>query len=173
MALLPVVLLAIGGAIQTSRTPLEFSGRVPQGTDVPMWALSLDVLLLSLPFLIAGSWGTVIVWQRTRQLFRVEAVHVGIGLFGLVPTIFVLFLLRQDIESAFSYTMIFHGNLSAGGSLAVTLIAASVWTGTTGAFLSLYLTGVVAEGSGKYDRRPDESDGVGRLLGELTSPRAG
>jgi hypothetical protein len=132
-----------------------------------MWAISVDVLLLSLPFVALGLWSVLTTWQNTRNLFRVDLIHCALGLFGVVPTVFVLFLFRSNVESAFSYTMIFHEGLTATGSLAVTFIATAVWCGITTAFLSLYVFSVVAEGTGRYDRQPGETDGIGRLIQEM------
>jgi hypothetical protein len=50
---------------------------------------------------------------------------------------------------------------------------ALIWGGCTAAFNVLYVNGIVSEGSGEYDRRPGETDGVGMLLDELRGPRAG
>jgi hypothetical protein len=133
-----------------------------------MWTLTIDVLLLSMPFIASGVWATLAVATETRRLFRIDMIHLGLGLFGLVPNLFVLFLLRQNVESAYSYTMIFHEGLTATGSLAVTVVAASIWGGITASFMALYVSGVVSEGTGKYDKRPGELDGVGALLEELS-----
>jgi hypothetical protein len=85
----------------------------------------------------------------------------------------VLFALRHNVESSFSYTMIFHSSLTAVGSLTVTLIAASVWCGIASMFLALYVTSIISEGSGKYDKRPGETDAVGRLIDEMLSIKIG
>jgi hypothetical protein len=173
LVLSPPALMAAGGLLQASRSPFEFSDRTPSPQYVlPYWAITLDALLLSLPFMIAGLWATSIVWRKTKWHFRVDLFHAAVGLFGVVPNVLVLFALRHNVESSFSYTMIFHSSLTAVGSLTVTLIAASVWCGIASMFLALYVTGIVSEGSGKYDKRPGETDAVGRLIEEMRSSKA-
>ena len=172
LVLTPPALVAAGGLLQASRSPFELSDRTPGPQYVlPYWAITLDSLLLSVPFLIAGFWATSIVWRKTKQHFRVDLFHAAVGLFGVVPNVLVLFALRHNVESSFSYTMIFHSSLTAVGSLTVTLVAASVWGGIASMFLTLYVSGIISEGSGKYDKRPGETDGVGRLIEEMQGTR--
>jgi hypothetical protein len=167
LALATPAFLAAGGLMQASRTPLNFSATVSARSSVPMWVITLDVLLLSIPFVLSGLWGMALVWRHTRGLFRWDVVYTSLGLIGVLPNILVLFLFRQRLESSFSYSMVFHHGVSAGNSLAVTLLAALVWAGFVSAMLAIYANGVISEGSGKYDKRPGEPDAIGALISEM------
>jgi hypothetical protein len=134
---------------------------------VPLWVISVDGLLLSLPFAFVGIWGAWITWPRTRRRFRLDLFHVGLGLAGVMPTAFILFLFRQSQESSFSYRMVVGDNVTARGSLAITLVAAAVWCGLVWAFQIVYAHGLVPEGSGKYDKRAGEPDAMGALITEM------
>jgi hypothetical protein len=167
LALAPPILLVAGGLMQAARTPLDFSTSVSARSPLPMWAISLDVLLLSIPFVLSGLWGVALAWRHTRGLFRLDPVYALLGLAGVIPNVLVLFLFRRNVESSFSYSMIFHHEVSAGSSLAVTMLAALVWAGFVSAMLAIYVNGVIPEGSGKYDKRPGELDAVGVLISEM------
>jgi hypothetical protein len=93
--------------------------------------ISVDELLLSAPFIFVGLWGMVNVWWRTGGRLRLDYFFFGLGLAGVVPSTFVLFLTRGGGETIFSYRMIFADSTTAGLSLVTTLIAAVAWAGVT------------------------------------------
>ena len=169
LLLTPAILIAAGGLLQASRTRFDFSGEVPIWSIVPVWVISVNGLLLSLPFVFVGLYGFWIVWQRTRSRFGFDLILFGIGFVGVLPTVFIQFLDRKGEETSFSYRMIFGDGTTIGLSLATTLIAAAVWAGLTWAFLNLFASGLVPQGSGKYDKRSNEPDAVGALIRESQS----
>jgi hypothetical protein len=160
-------MLIAGGLLQTSRARFDFGATVPTVSAVPVWVISVDELLLSAPFIFVGLWGVVNVWRRTGRRLRLDYFLFGLGLAGMVPTTFILFLTRGGGETTFSYRMIFGDGTTAGLSLITTLIAAAAWAGITWGFLMLFTQGLVPEGSGKYDKREDEPDAMGALITEM------
>jgi hypothetical protein len=167
IALALPVLITAGGLLQTSHARFDFSSTAPLVSKVPVWVISVDELMLSAPFIFVGLWGVVNVLRRTGRRLRIDYFHMGLGLAGVVPTAFILFLTRGGGDTAFSYRMIFNDGTTAGLSLVTTLIGAVAWVGITWGFLMLYTQGLVSEGSGKYDRRADEPDAMGALISEM------
>ena len=168
------LLLVLGGIRLSARTPLDFSSHATVSSKVPMWALSIDFVLLGVPFIVAGLWAFRRVWIRTAQQFRVDVAHAPLGFGGTLPTVLALFLASVNPHSMFSYSWSSPGGLQGGiYSMLATLVFASLWAGIMGVFLFLYVTGIVSEGSGKYDKRAGETDAVGRLIDEMKGSRTG
>jgi uncharacterized membrane protein len=135
-----------------------------------MWALSLDFVLLGVPFVVLGLWTARQVWLRTKQQFRIDVFHAPLGFFGALPTIAALFLAPVNPHSMFSYNWNSPGGFEGGlYSMMTTVILAAVWAAISSVFVFLYVNGIVDEGSGKYDKRPDETDGVAQLIEQMKS----
>lgn len=171
--LLPL-LLTLGGLRLCMLSPFDFSGRKMTNADVPQWTVSIDYLLLGLPFVILGLVGCRTIWRRTALLFRIDWFHASLGFAGVVPTVIALFLVGENRWSQFSYNWESSGSATDSiYSMLTTFLLAGSWAAINAIFLFLYAAGIVSEGSGKYDKRPDETDAVGSLLDEMKGARTG
>ena len=167
LACVPVFLL-MGGLRLCARTPLDFSTRPSESSAVPTWAISLDYILLGLPFVLLGIWGSLHVWRKTSLKFSIDWFHAPLGLLGVVPNLFALWLVGDNPWSSFSYNWDSPGALEGAlYSMLTTVVLAGAWAAIAWLFLYLYISGIVPEGTGKYDKRPGEADGVGTLLDQM------
>jgi hypothetical protein len=167
----PLVLLLIAALLVASMSPFDFSSN--RLVRLPLWVLSLNPLIVSLPVLVAGGWGVAMTIRNTRQRFHVAFPWVILGLGGVL--MFVAALVetsRQDLEHIFAFGGIAGASIHASASLLLTLGLLVIFVPLLFGMVYLYCICLVADGSGRHERRPDEPDATGLLIQEMRSRRS-
>ena len=165
MLLLPPVLLVLAALSEATDSPFRFDNETPYASrEFPYWMISLSALLVAVIPLFVGVWSGAKTWLQTRELFTINALLTTMGASGLLAMALALYRLSQTkIESRFYY---YGMDVGASGSLIFTVFASIVFGLCIFGFGLIYTSGVVAEGSGKYDRWPDEIDPLGQMIQE-------
>jgi hypothetical protein len=153
---------ALGEAMDS---PFRFDNETPYASrEYPYWMISLSTLLVAVIPILVGAWSGAKTWLQTRELFTVNALLATMGASGLLAMALALYRLSQTrIESRFYY---YGMDVGASGSLIFTVFASIVFGLCILGFGVIYTSGVVSEGSGKYDRQPDEVDPLGQMIEE-------
>jgi hypothetical protein len=125
--------------------------------------------------MVCGALGLREVHRLTAARFSLTLLPLAMGLFTLLVFVAMLVgLASQPPEDVFSY-----GGLALPGrtdvvpeaqdysmvtSLAITIFASIFFGGCLAGSAFIYCTGINEEGTGRYDRRPDEPDAMGALI---------
>jgi hypothetical protein len=169
--IVPFLLLGLAGAIEAFSSPLDWSSAAGQSAsgqqyDVPRWAASLNPLIIAIPALATAIFGVKAVMNRTRQLFSLVPVLLGVGSFAiLVYVLFLIALANQQPDEVYSYSFVgIEGGVGTEVSLAVTILGTLVLGGCAAGSALVYLSGITPEGSGRFDKRPDEPDAMAQII---------
>jgi hypothetical protein len=132
--------------------------------------VSINCLVVAILPAITAVWTATSVWKQTRHLFSLNPFLLAAGVFGLLAMAVTLYGLSQKyVDSRFYYYGLFSGTT---GSVAATIFASLVFGLCVLGFGVIYSSGIVPQGSGKYDRRPDEPDPLGQMIGERLQERS-
>jgi hypothetical protein len=103
-------------------------------------------------------------------LFSVNPYLLIMGLFGISLIAGGMYAMSlSDIDSRFYFYGPMGGSI---GSAIATLFLSIMLGGSVLGFGFIYAGGVIPEGSGKYDRRPDEPDPLGQMINERLQDRS-
>jgi hypothetical protein len=156
-------------------SPLEWSSEAGQNSsgaqyDVARWVASLNPLIIATPALVTAFFGARAVLGRTRQRYSLVPLLLAIGSFTiLVFVLFLLMLASQQPDEVYSYSFAaslagLERGVGTEASLAITILGSLVFGGCTAASAFVYLSGITDEGSGRYDKRPDEPDAMAQII---------
>jgi hypothetical protein len=182
---LPFVLLLFAGVREILSSPFDWSsefGTNPAGLayDIPRWVASVSPIIVAAIPLATGVIGIRSTLQRTSQLFQVTPLLLAIGSFAILALAAALFgLSAQAADEVFDYTLIGAdggdgsdaGSVKPVASLAITTLASVLFGGCAAASALVYLSGISPEGSGRYDKRPDERDAMAEIIAS-TQPKS-
>jgi hypothetical protein len=136
----------------------------------PYWVITLNTFLVAFMPALVGAWTAVKTWSQTKQLFSINPLLVAVGTAGILAMAMALHeFSKRNVDSRFYYW-----GLDAGayGSLIFTAFASAVFGLSVLGFGVIYCSGIAPEGSGKYDRRPDEPDPLGQMITERMRDRS-
>ncbi len=173
LVVLPPLVLTLTALRVMAMSPLDFSSDFDGAGFVPRWVLSVSPFIVATPVVLVGAYAALSAMSQSRQRFSVSLLPYFTGLFGLVViSVGMHHLGSQDVGYVFGDRALFGDSLlseqsGSVGSLATTIFGALILGGIVMGFGLIYDTGVVSEGSGKYDKRPGETDGVGELISEM------
>jgi hypothetical protein len=169
--LLPPTLLILAAIAEASDSPMRFDSTVtPRTWTLTYWSVSLNCIVVAILPIFAGLVTIKAVWQQTRQLFDLNFLLLAAGAFGILSMAMALYHLSQrHVDSRFYYYGMFSDTT---GSVAATVFASLVFGLCVLGFGVIYSSGVIPQGSGKYDRRADEPDPMGQLINERLSERS-
>jgi len=169
--MLSPALLVLAALAEASDSPMRFdSARPPNSVDFTYWSVSVNCLVVAILPTVAGLWTLKTMWRQTRQLFSLNILFLAIGAFGLWGMALALYGLSQKgVDSRFYYYSFASGT---AGSVVFTVFASVVFGPCILGFGLIYTSGVVSEGSGKYDRRPGEVDPLGQMIQEQVRQKA-
>ncbi|HLF71189.1 MAG TPA: hypothetical protein VI759_03435 [Dehalococcoidia bacterium] len=165
--LAPPVLLALGGVYQLARSPFEFSGRVPFLRVLPMWVISVDAVIVSIPAIALGAWAARSVFLSTGYRFKLALTTV------LLSGALMLFVAWTEFKLAGRSERVFHyagfGVGTPVGSLAFTIMGSLIGFGFIGGFVYIYCRGVEGEHKTRFDRQEGETDALGEIIASMRS----
>jgi hypothetical protein len=171
-----VLVVAAGGEALTtpfvwSAEPLMSAAGIPH--VLPAWVVSLSPFIVATPSLASGLFGLREVLSMTSGSFSFTPIPLLMGLFTILAFIAMLVVLSgQPPESVFEHDSL--GGTSGRNedpddtgvtiSLAITSFASIFFGACLAGSAFIYCSGMNNEGSGRYDRRPDEPDAMAALI---------
>jgi hypothetical protein len=168
---LPPLFLLVASILEASDSPMRFdSTYTPGSQNLSYTSVTINCIAVAIIPALTGLWTALAVWKQTRQRFSLDPFFVVLGAVGLLIVDAGMFLMSESkVDNRFFVTGAIGG--STWSVLAVVFLSAIVGGCALG-FCLIYSSGIAAQGSGKYDRRPDEPDPLGQMIEERLQDRS-